>query len=57
MEEEHNRMMKQLNIADYKLSRIPRPEDPKKLPDKNTKMNAPTAALPSPPTKEGGWWW
>ena len=58
LDEEHNRMMKQLNIADYKLSRIPRPEEPKKQPEKNAKTVATVPPSSSPPTKGGGWkWW
>jgi hypothetical protein len=42
LDEEHTKMMKSLHIEDYKLSRIPRPDDPEadKLKQRKTASNS-----------------
>jgi len=62
LEEEHAKMMKDLNIDDYKLSRIPRGEGEQVGPKKNsnaaTEAGAGAGAAPAAtPAKKTGWLW
>ena len=38
LEEEHKQIMKSLDIDDYKLSRIPRPDDPNSVNNNSTRI-------------------